>query len=374
MDIGQTRKQFRDALKANNRDQVLRILKTVPDGQIAEAALFHAATHGDVSLLEKAIKAGADVNTRSGSREVFCPLHRPLVRLSGIQRTPGHLQVIKILLDNGARTDLQGVWYKVTPLQTAAFRGDDEAAQLIASYQEHFSLFDAVCLADLELCKSILKKAPEAAKQIDELNNMNAFHFLAATCLYKEDKAKRKELAKIADFLLKHGADLNYIAKVTHNFHPLTWASQHQNHDTASALIERGAAVNYSLNYAIQMGDYQLADKCLNKGADINFQPLDRGATLLQEAIQYGSPEERLERTEYLLKRGANPNFPSNHRGWTTLHFAAAMRNEAVLMETLLNHGADAKVRSAEGDTAAELAREKKREDIVAILENRKVS
>lgn len=91
----------------------------------------------------------------------------------------------------------------------------------------------------------------------------------------------------------------------------------------------------------------------LEAGADPNATNT-LGRTALMFASIYG--QDTIVRL--LLERNAKPNMvPNDHSGWTAL-MAAAARGHADTVSLLLRHGADPTIKSKDGKTAIDLARE----------------
>ena len=106
---------------------------------------------------------------------------------------------------------------------------------------------------------------------------------------------------------------------------------------------------------------------------------LDRGADLtavsanalrnqpLNAAVAGPNAETRTACVRLLLERGADSNNRQEH-GYTPLHTAAHMGDTATV-EALLAHGADAKLRSDDGKSAADYARAGGHEELARRLE-----
>jgi len=73
----------------------------------------------------------------------------------------------------------------------------------------------------------------------------------------------------------------------------------------------------------------------------------------------------------YLLEHGAPVN-ARQERGWVPIH-AAAQNGDQAMAELLLRFGADAKIANDDGKTAAMIAREKGRGELVRMLEESQV-
>lgn len=84
-------------------------------------------------------------------------------------------------------------------------------------------------------------------------------------------------------------------------------------------------------------------------------------------ALHAAAASGQMVLVELLLERGADPD-ARQQLGWTALH-AAAAHGDAALARALLAHGADPALRNDEGADALALAREKGHREIVELLE-----
>jgi ankyrin repeat protein len=75
------------------------------------------------------------------------------------------------------------------------------------------------------------------------------------------------------------------------------------------------------------------------------------------------------EGAKYLLERGVDPNY-KREQGWIPIHHAIARNNGLNILELLLDHGADPRVRK-DGATAIERAARKGRGDLLKLFEQR---
>ncbi|HSV56683.1 MAG TPA: ankyrin repeat domain-containing protein [Magnetospirillaceae bacterium] len=89
------------------------------------------------------------------------------------------------------------------------------------------------------------------------------------------------------------------------------------------------------LGLAIRDRHPGVAELLVEHGASLDLQSEDRGYSAVMDAASTGS----LEITEYLLKRGADPNLASKN-GQSALVIAVG-RNDVPLCRVLLDHGAD---------------------------------
>jgi len=110
--------------------------------------------------------------------------------------------------------------------------------------------------------------------------------------------------------------------------------------------------IDVDFNFAIEEGDFEMADEWLEQGADIDARfKLSQGYTTL---MMVARKEWEPETIEFLLERGADVNVRT-FNGRTALYVAAANgRTQHVRM--LLEAGADVNLRNQAGDTAMKAA------------------
>lgn len=120
-----------------------------------------------------------------------------------------------------------------------------------------------------------------------------------------------------------------------------------------SALTRRSTDGFTLLHLAAFFGHQDVVAWLLRQGAPVDAIAANESLVRpLHSAVVAGS----LRVTELLLKAGAEPDAPQRG-GWTALH-GAARRGDADLIGLLLDHGADRGLRSDDGRTALDLARE----------------
>ena len=120
----------------------------------------------------------------------------------------------------------------------------------------------------------------------------------------------------------------------------------------------------YPIHYAIKSKNIQLATNLINKGIDIDVKN-KQGDTPLMLAVSIRS----LDLINLLLDNGADIN-AQNNKGWSALHIAINKSfNEIV--ELLLNEEeCDIDLISKDGFTALDMAKIKKKTDIIQIFED----
>ena len=139
----------------------------------------------------------------------------------------------------------------------------------------------------------------------------------------------------------------------------LLWATYKVDHELVRALLKAGAKANVTNKYgssplteAVKLGDADLVRTLLDARADAN-SPNQDGQTALMLASNLGS----LKIAELLIGKGANVNAVETFRGQTALMWAAA-GNHPDVVDLLLAHRADVKVRAKYDDWPRQMTSE----------------
>lgn len=160
-----------------------------------ETALHYAAANGHVGTAKLLLKAKADVNKVSrfsGS---------PLAVAVGKQQ----LEMVELLLENGAEPDLAGKETGWTPLHVAAFEGFFESAKLLVTRGANVNtrdsggqtpFMDAAHSSNVETAFFLIERGAD----------LKAAESDGTTCLMW---AVMSENAKLVSEVLKHGVNVN---------------------------------------------------------------------------------------------------------------------------------------------------------------------
>ncbi len=220
---------------------------------------------------------------------------------------------------------------KVTPLHLAAYHDLVDVAEWLITSRSH------------------------------DLDAQGVYHM--TPLYYASDRGKMK----VAQVLIKHGADVNSPRNV--DWCPLHAASSEGHLEISRLLIESGANVNAQpstdghptpLSLASYRGHLGIVRILLENGADHNLRRRDE--TPLIRAWISG----HFEVAELLLKYGADIN-ASDKYGYTALHLAS-MRGDQKGARQLLEHGANIHVRNRWGKTPLQVAPAEGEQDIVELL------
>ncbi|MDD5613821.1 MAG: ankyrin repeat domain-containing protein [Candidatus Omnitrophica bacterium] len=231
--------------------------------------LYNAVLDDDIATLRDLLSKGADPNATN----MFG------MYALGTAASKGNLDMIKILLENGADINSQDDMMGWTPLISAANKGNNEAVKLLI---DRGAIIDA---ADTAGYTALI---------------------YAATAGYKDT----------VELLVKSGADINYASG---GYSPLISALDNGHTETAKVLIENGADPNSStetgetpLILAAQKGNLAAVQVLLDYGADAEVKD-NKGRTALAWA-EFEQHENIIE----LLKKPGNLNINGDWEGvWT---------------------------------------------------------
>ncbi|HTL92314.1 MAG TPA: ankyrin repeat domain-containing protein [Steroidobacteraceae bacterium] len=140
---------------------------------------------------------------------------------------------------------------------------------------------------------------------------------------------------------------------------PLLWATYKVDHEMVRALLKKGAQAKITNNFgatplteAVKLDDADLVRMLLDAGADPDSANQD-GQTALMLASSVGS----VPIAQMLISKGAHVNAVENFRGQTALMWAAA-ENHPDVVDLLLKHHADVKVRGKYDDWQRQMTSE----------------
>ncbi len=155
-----------------------------------DTLLIEAAANGHLDVVKLLIENGADVNLKGEAW--YGPLHAAAAK--------GHIEVVKILLENGADVN---IFHQNKPLHDAAMNGHIEVAEILLAHgadinvkgtDEAAPLHTAVSNNRLAMVKWLLSKGA----------NVNPRAIYGCTPLHFAAFGNNVEIGKI---LLEHGAD-----------------------------------------------------------------------------------------------------------------------------------------------------------------------
>lgn len=176
--------------------------------------------------------------------------------------------------------------------------------------------------------------------------------------------AAKMQPKEIVDMLIEHGAPVDSGTDRDHET-PLAVAIEAKRKDVIDSLVDAGANANTSLILATTtIAAPELLEYMISKGLDVNMHD-DNGVTTLHGMVDDGD----VASVARLLEVGADVNAQTSDTNETPLHLAARKGN-VELVRQLLAAGADPTLRTRQGQTAEDLAKEHEHPLVVQALQN----
>jgi len=184
------------------------------------------------------------------------------------------------------------------------------------------------------------------------------------------DQRKAADSIKTAEVLVNSGLSINQEAFTEGKWKatPLWFAiARGRNLPLAEYLLKRGANPNYCLWAAAFNRDVPAIRLLVRHGADVNDSSGDDLAE--NESPFLGAIKwSHFEAAEVLLKLGADVNY-QDRKGMTALHYMLKKGSDKRFFPMLIAHGARGDLRNGQGVCAAELMRKKRDGDFRKMAE-----
>jgi ankyrin repeat protein len=350
-------------------DDVASVEALLAAGANAKAAnrygvvpLSLAATNGNDAILARLLAAGADPNTTAPGGETA---------LMTASRS-GNVEAVKVLLSHGADANAR-----------EALRG--QTALMWAAVEGHSRVIQALVAAGADITARSRRPTPAGAASPPPAARPPAAASDDAPRAVTP-RARPDASRPMPDYFTRSNGGVLNTPMVVDSMTPLMFAVRAGRIDAVRALVDSGANVNETaanglsvLVLAIINAHYELAGVLLDRGADPNAA--GQGWTALHQVVttprlSYGRfphPSQTgrmspLELARKLIERGADVNarmtVPTMGDGYRTRLnrldatplLLAAKGAYPQMMQLLLEHGADARAKTAEGTTALMLA------------------
>ncbi len=328
----------------------------------ATKSLVQAAEDGNLEQVKKFIAQGADVNASEGDKP-----WTPLLAAA----CAGQTQVVKLLLENGAKVDAVDA-NRFTPLLYAMWCDDEEAVRLLISHGADVNRrvseeneYTPIFYANWQGHAGIVKALIDAGANVNAkgLEGWTILHYVILET--KADVSKqfigtgvnipdlqnavlKGDVSKVRQ-LVESGMDVDTPDKL--GWTPAYWASSFGQKEVFEYLLSQGADVTTFktealgrtlLHQASQGGFLEIVKQLIDKGADVNAAAVD-GCHPLGDAALNGHEDV----VKLLLASGAKVNLSVKGRG-TALQAAAVGGNSAIF-DLLVSNGADVNAESDYG-------------------------
>ena len=237
------------------------------------------------------------------------------------------------------------------------------------------SIFTAAILGDVAAVTRFISANVGDATRTGGPYDWDALTYLCFSRYLRVDKTRSAGLVQAAKALLGAGASAStgWFEK-DHQPHP-EWesviygaAAVAQNADLTRLLLERGADPNDAETPYHAAESYHLAALrvLLESG---KLTPDSMTTILLRKADVHD-----LEGAKLMLEHGADPNRMTRW-GYTALHQALRRDNRLEIIETMLDHGADAALKNEQNDQSGfAMAARKGRGDVIAAIKRRGIA
>ncbi len=346
------------AYDLSSNEEIKEILfKHVSKGKDLNIELLEASKGGDLEYAKWLIKKKTNPNITLYDGNT--PLH--------LAAQQGHLNIVKLLLDNGA----DPLAFNVEGYRAHHLAATNEIKNNLFGYISkekslNYELTNACKDGDLEYAKWLIEKGA----------NINTLDYQGFSPLHW---AIGKGNFELVELLLKHGADVNLKAADTTT--PLHIAVQRNHTQIIDLLLRYGVDVNAvtldgntPLHWAAKQNALEIIEVLLNHGADPNvlnslgvrphdlinenvreffFRRFSEGKNLNEELLM-ASKRGDFEYTKWLLEKGGKTDV-FDPEGNTPLHLAAENGHEEVAL-FLFEQGGDLQAENNRGETPLSVA------------------
>jgi len=293
---------------------VTKIWKRISNGYLTQsgvdASLHYHISKGNSQGAQKAIDAGADLNTKHKSG--LTPLHKAAMQ--------GDAALVKLLVDAGADKDV-------------LTKSGNTALSLFTRHDISYNKYDVRNMNHVTTAIALGSKLDETDKK-----GSTALHH----AVHNGDAASVK-------LLVDAGADLN--AQDKNGYTALHYAVVNKNSEMVDLLLKAGADTKKQdnnglspLHAAVINGDAASVDLLLKAGADTNTQGGKYNLSPLHEALIKGNKDV----VQLLLKAGADTKTQGNQYNRSPLH-SAVVKGDAASVDLLLKAGAKTKTQDTDG-------------------------
>lgn len=338
--------------------------------------LLEACWFGSVPAARLLLDAGADVNAASRPSGGERPLSRVCEFHERGAWHPPHRAVAELLAERGADPAAVSHEGDQTPLLIAAGLGNREAVgflvELLQKHRIQPDVWESASLGDVARIRKALLLDPAWAKRVRAAGSGH-FHMrwtliglVARSCLGNHDEETADHLGDIAELLVEAGSLVgSFDSDGEEVSAPVAAAAKAGNVSVLKVLLRAGGVADEAFAHAIQSGQNEILETLKGYPLDLNQLGNPKtGSTLLHELALWG----RFTSVRWMLEHGATPS-PTDNRGMTPLHYAVRRGCDVEAVKLFLQAGADPWIAAGDGQTVVDLARAKKRTQLLAVLE-----
>ena len=321
--------------------------------------LHHAAYCGRLEIAQLLLVQGADMNAENEMGETA--LH--IVSVGQYASQEQGAGIARLLLERGVDVNARRK-DSLTSLHLAAYKGRVEIVQVLINHGANTMLEDEEGETALHILSrggydSQEQGVSTARLLLERGVDVNARRKDGCTLLHLE---AFKGSVEVVQVLIDHGANTTLETEegvtALHLMSRGEYDSQEQGVSIARLLLEHGVDVNArdkdgftSLHEAALHGMVKVAQVLLDHGANAKVET-EEGETALHIVSRgkYDSQEQGVSIVQLLLDRGVDVN-ARDKDSFTSLH-ETALYGMVEVARVLLNHGANAKLETEEGETA----------------------
>ncbi|KAL6722060.1 hypothetical protein ACLMJK_001165 [Lecanora helva] len=308
-------------------------------GTEGPSALWAAANGGHMDVLQYLLEQGAEVNAQNDERGT--PLY---VAASGF-----YPDIIRELLHHGADVNLKGGWH-VRPLNVASYNGYVDIVEILLEhnvdvdpddeYQYGSALGAAARRGHAEIVSSLLKKAWNVNKRVKTYGSP-----LVAAAAYGHTEAIK--------------AMFQHEIEGPSQVQALEIASKNGRIEVVKCLLEQTPYLPHqkAFHNAAMYGRDEIVELLATRGTN---------SEMLDMSVYDASDQERESTVDLLLKLGASPDAEGKEYG-TALQ-AAAYDGSTGIVKSLLSRNADVHKQGGDYGTALQAAALNGHSDIVQLL------
>jgi len=237
----------------------------------------------------------------------------------------------------------------------------DRALRLLARHAgiAHANLYTELVLGDADAVETRLKANSAIVRQRGGVQNWEPLLYVCHSFLQKDAPERAKSLVRIAQELLRLGANPN--AEYDWNWHPelprtALWAAliATGQSELAELLLKNGANPTDGVTIHIAAGGRNVAALDLLNRFGVNVNGIPGSVPPLAYILGWMQPDD-FPGAKWLLEHGADANLAWSQSGESPLH-VAAQRLDVKTVELLVSHGADVNKRRPDGRTPHTLA------------------